>query len=93
MSSKNNHSPSFKAKVAAEAIKGELTVAEIAAKYGVHPTQIARWKKQALENLPGIFEGKILSSKNRDDVEKDELYKEIGKMKVKLDFLQTRSGL
>lgn len=93
MSSKKNHSPSFKAKVAAEAIKGELTVAEIAAKYGVHPTQIARWKKQALENLPGIFEGKILSSKNRDDVEKDELYKEIGKMKVKLDFLQTRSGL
>ncbi len=93
MSSKKNHSPSFKAKVAAEAIKGELTVAEIAAKYGVHPTQIARWKKQALENLQGIFEGKILSSKNRDDAEKDELYKEIGKMKVKLDFLQTRSGL
>ena len=93
MSSKKSHSPSFKAKVAAEAIKGELTVAEIAAKYGVHPTQIARWKKQALENLAGIFEGKILSSKNRDDAEKDELYKEIGKMKVKLDFLQTRSGL
>lgn len=93
MSSKKNHSPNFKAKVAAEAIKGELTVAEISAKYGVHPTQIARWKKQALENLPGIFEGKILSSKNRDDAEKDELYREIGKMKVKLDFFQTRSGL
>jgi transposase-like protein len=93
MSSKKNHSPNFKAKVAAEAIKGELTTAEISAKYGVHQTQIARWKKQALENLPGIFEGKILSSKNRDDAEKDELYKEIGKMKVKLDFFQTRSGL
>lgn len=93
MSSKKNHSPNFKAKVAAEAIKGELTIAEIAAKYEVHPTQIANWKKKALENLPGIFEGKITTAQARDDKEKDELYKEIGKMKVKLDFFQTRSGL
>ena len=46
---------SFKAKVALEAIKGKRTIYEIASKTGVHPNQISKWKKQALEELPGIF--------------------------------------
>lgn len=86
MISKKNQSPNFKEKVAAEAIKGELTIAEIVANYEVHPTQTANGKKKVIENLPGIFEGKMLNSKNREDAEKDQLYKEICKMKVKLDF-------
>ncbi|MCA1961563.1 MAG: transposase [Desulfomonile sp.] len=49
---------SFKARVALEAIRGERTVAEIAAVYGVHPNQIGNWKKRALDELPKIFSGR-----------------------------------
>lgn len=89
---RRNHSSSFKAKVALEAIKGELTVAEIAMKYEVHPTQITKWKKDVLENITGIFEGKIVNSQVRDDKEKDELYKQIGKLQVQVDFLERVSS-
>jgi len=89
---RRNHSSNFKAKVALEAIKGELTVAEISQKYEVHPTQIAKWKKEVLENITGIFDGKIVSSQVRDDKEKDELYKQIGKLQVQVDFLERVSS-
>ena len=89
---RRNHNSNFKAKVALEAIKGELTVAEIALKYEIHPTQIAKWKKDVLENITGIFEGKIINSQARDDKEKDELYKQIGKLQVQVDFLERMSS-
>lgn len=89
---RRNHSSSFKAKVALEAAKGNLTVAEIAQKYQVHPTQITKWKKALLDNIPGIFEGKILNPQAKDDKEKDELYKQIGKLQVQVDFLERVSS-
>ena len=49
---RRQHSGEFKAKVALEAIRGERTLQELAAAYGVHPVQIAQWKKMALEELP-----------------------------------------
>ena len=55
---RQNHSAAFKAKVAVEAIKGLKTSAELASQYGVHPTQIAKWKKRVLEEVPGIFSGR-----------------------------------
>ena len=54
---RRNHSAAFKARVALEAIRGEKTVAEIAAHHEVHPNQVTRWKTQALENMAGIFGG------------------------------------
>lgn len=89
---RRNHSSSFKAKVAMEAAKGNLTVAEIAQKYQVHPTQITKWKKALLDNITGIFEGKILNPQAKDDKEKDELYKQIGKLQVQVDFLERVSS-
>ncbi len=54
---RRNHSAAFKARVALEAIRGETTVAEIAARHEVHPTQVDAWKTQALEHITGTFGG------------------------------------
>ena len=81
---------SFKAKVALEAVKGEKTLAELAGEYDVHPNQIARWKNELIEKLPGLF------SDRRRRVEKDreeteaELYRQIGQLKVELDWLKIK---
>jgi transposase len=85
------HPPSLKAKVAVEAIKGVRTTAQIAQSFGIHPNLIANWKRQALEGLPEIFGNGHRAPTN--DTEKDELYKQIGQLKVELDFLKKRAGL
>ena len=87
------HSDKFKAKVALEAIKGETTLAELSSKYGIHSTQILRWKKQVLERLPDLFSKENHKSENNPDKEKDDLYKHIGQLKVELDWLKKKSGL
>lgn len=56
MSKRRNHDAGFKARVALEAMKGERTVSELAAEYGVHPTMIHQWKKALLEGASDIFE-------------------------------------
>ena len=56
MSRRRNHDAAFKARVALEAVKGERTVSELAAEYGVHPTMIHQWKRSLLEGAAGIFE-------------------------------------
>jgi transposase-like protein len=82
-----------KAKVALEAIKGQRTVNEIAASYGIHPHQVAQWKKQALEQLPEIFSNGRARSQLADEELRDRLYQEIGQLKVELDWLKKKSGL
>ena len=52
---RRKHSPSFKAKVALEAVKGEQTVTQLAARYEVHPGQIQAWKKSLLAGAAGVF--------------------------------------
>ena len=84
---------SFKARVALEAIKGERTMAELAAVYGVHPNQISKWKKQALDELPGIFSGRDEKKEAQGKELVDRLYQEIGRLKVELDWLKKKAGL
>jgi len=93
MTKRKRQSAAFKAKVALEAIRGERTVNELAGLYEVHPSQIAAWKKRALEGMSELFaEG---HRRNRQDAEalKAQLYQQIGQLKVELDFLKKKSGL
>src|ERR1700687_5637088 len=90
---RKSHPPSLKAKVAVEAIKAHKTAAQIAQMFGVHPTQVGGWKKQALVGLPDIFGNGREQLRQQADADKDELYKQIGQLKVELDFLQKRAGL
>lgn len=92
MAQRKQYGPSFKAKVALEAVKGDLTLAELASKYGVHPTQITNWKRQLLDELPNLFKNKDKKSKDSNNLE-NELYQEIGRLKVELDWLKKKSGL
>ena len=64
---RKRYSADIKAKVALEAIKGQKTTNEIAADYGVHPSQIAQWKKQALDELPQIFSSGRSGQKQSDE--------------------------
>ena len=90
---RKNHPPSLKAKVAVEAIKGHKTTTQIAQTFGVHPTQVGSWKKQALAGLAEVFGNGHERQIQHVEAEKDELYKQIGQLKVELDFLKKRAGL
>ena len=93
MGERKRHSAVFKAKVAVEAIKGERSLNELAGLYQVHPTQIAVWKKRALEGLPELFADGRRRAQEDDEGLKARLYQEIGQLKVELDFLKKKSGL
>ena len=81
----------FKAKVALEAIRGELTMAELALRHGVHPTMIAAWKRQAVEGMSSTFSNPADAAK-AGEVEIDRLHAKIGQLVVERDFLAKGSG-
>ena len=91
MTKRKNHSPDFKAKVALEAIREEMTMAELSKKYGVHPTQIGTWKRAAIENMSTAFtrRGSLPEQVSIADV--DKLHSKIGQLVVERDFLADAS--
>ncbi|MDZ4153721.1 transposase [Methylicorpusculum sp.] len=86
--SRKKHSVQTKVKVVLEVLKGEMTTAEITAKYGIHATQMNNWKKAVLEVLPEAFSNKRKLQENDQQALIDELYKQIGQLKVENDFLK-----
>lgn len=87
-----NYSADFKAKVALEAIRGEMTIAELVAKHGVHQTLINRWKRQVLEGISGMFSGKAEENAAEKVGEIEKLHAKVGQLVVERDFLAKASG-
>ena len=90
---RKNHDSAFKAKVALEAIKGEKTMAQISSEYGVHVNQIGQWRKHLLTELPSLFSDKRKKVEKQNEELETELYKQIGQLKVELDWLKKKSQL
>jgi transposase len=82
----------FKAKVALEAIRGELTLAELAVKHGIHQTMIAAWKRQAIEGMSATFSGKAEAAQTATASDVEKLHAKIGQLVVERDFLSKASG-
>ena len=89
---RKQHSKEFKAKVALEALKSQKTVNEIASEYEVHPSQINTWKKRALEALPEAFNRGQDRDAERQEAEKDRLYRQVGKLQMEVDWLKKKTG-
>jgi len=88
---RKRYSADFKSKVALEAIKGEQTLAELAAKYEIHHTMIAQWKRQAIEGMAATFSGKSEAVPSASEAEVEKLHAKIGQLLVERDFLRDAS--
>jgi putative transposase len=93
MIQRKQYSSQFKAQVAFEAAKNQQTIAQIASEYFVHPNQVTHWKKQLLNALPEIFTHQRNASSQANAQLVDELYRQIGQLKVELDWLKKKVAL
>jgi len=90
---KRSFTPAFKARVALELIKEADTIAALCSKYGIHPTQAGKWKQQALMGLERNFSDTPAHELKAKDAVIDELYKQIGQLKVELDWLKKKLSI
>ena len=91
---RKQHTASFKAQVALAALKGDRTVNELASQYGVHPTLIHSWKKLLLAGAAEIFTngGNGTKATHDGEAEKAELFEQIGRLKMELEWLKKKVG-
>jgi transposase-like protein len=91
---RRQHSGEFKARVALAALKEQQTVSELASHFGLHPSQIQNWKRHLLDGAPELFQNP--QEKNRrgsDQSEVAELYEQIGRLKMELEWLKKKAAL
>ena len=89
---RKRYSAEFKARVAMEALRGELTIAQLATKHGVHQTLIGDWKRQAVEGLVTVFSGRAEAKEGMREEDVEKLHAKIGQLVVERDFLAKASG-
>jgi transposase-like protein len=89
------HTPDAKAKLVLEVLQGERTLNEIASANNIHPTLLARWKKEAIEGMPSIFQNdasKKRKEQKEHQAELESLYVQIGKLTTQNEWLKKKSG-
>src|ERR1700730_12916266 len=86
---RKQYSPQFKARVATEAIRGERTLSQLGSQFKVHPMQIAKWRKVAIEQLPELFVDGRGRKAGSGEADNDALYQQIGRLKMELLFTYT----
>jgi len=89
---RRKHAADFKAKVALAALKGDQTVADLSARFGVHPNQIHKWRKQLVDAAGTVFATGSTDRDRGEDGVISALYEKIGQLTVERDFLSGRSG-
>jgi transposase len=91
---RTRYSAEFKARVALEVLRGELTTAQLAAKRGLHQTMVGEWKRQAMEGMVTVFSGRLAAqeSSKAAAAEVEKLHAKIGQLLVERDFLARASG-
>jgi transposase len=91
---RKRYSADFKAKVALEALRGELTTAQLASKHGIHQTMVGEWKKQAMEGLAWVFSDRPAAQEatKSSEAEVEKLHAKIGQLVVERDFLAKAFG-
>lgn len=92
MGKKRQLTAGFKAKVAMAAARGDKTLAELASQYGVYPNQISAWKKQLMEGMPELFEDGRKRKRAEPEPEVSQLYEQIGRLQVELEWLKKKSA-
>jgi transposase len=92
MAKRRRFSAEFKAKIALEAIRGEHSVAELASKHGLHPNLITNWKRQAVDGMASVFDGKTAERDQGRDAELKDLHAKIGQLVIERDVLAKASG-
>ena len=89
---RKRYAAEFKAKVAVEALRGELTTAQLATKRGVHQTMISEWKRQAVAGLTSVFSSKAEAKEGLREGKLEKLHAKIGQLVVERDFLAKAFG-
>ncbi len=92
MASRKSYTGEFKGKVALEAVKAEKTLSELASHYEVHPNQIKQWKRRLTGEAGELFADKRRKTEKDQEVLVDELYRQIGQLKVELDWLKKKAA-
>jgi len=87
MTTRRRFTPDFKAKVALEALRGDRTIQEIAARHKVHPNQVSTWKRQAMDGLGDVFSNGADHARRDRESEVPDLHAKIGQLTVERDFL------
>lgn len=87
---RKNYPAGFKVKAALAAIKEDKTMAQLASEFGVHSNQIQKWKKRLLSEAPSLFSTRRSKAERDAEELQAELYRQIGQLKVELDWLKKR---
>ena len=89
---RKQYSAKFKARVAVEAIRGDKTLSQLGSQFKVHPIQIAKWRKLAVNQMPELFVDGRRKQRGGEEADSEALYGQIGRLKVELDWLKKKLG-